>query len=89
MKRHVKVKVAQSRQTLCDSMDYTGHGIVQARILEWVTFPFSRESFQPRDRTQVSCIAGGSMTKNEMRKYNKGWRKSELGEGKVGKRKEG
>ena len=88
MKRHVKVKVAQSRQTLCDSMDYTGHGIVQARILEWVTFPFSRESFQPRDRTQVSCIAGGSMTKNTMRKY-KGQRKSEPGVGKVGERKEG
>ena len=34
------------------------HGILQARILEWVTFPFSRGSFKPRDRTQVSCIAG-------------------------------
>ena len=34
------------------------HGILQARILEWVTFPSSRESFQPRDRTQVSHIAG-------------------------------
>ena len=38
------------------------HGIVQARILEWVAFPFSRGSFQPRDRTQVSCIAGGFFT---------------------------
>ena len=35
------------------------HGILQARTLEWVVFPFSRGSFQPRDRTQVSCIAGG------------------------------
>ena len=43
---------------LCDSMDYTAHGILQARILEWVAFPFSRESSQPRDQTQVSCIAG-------------------------------
>ena len=34
-------------------------GILQARILEWVPFPFSRASSQPRDRTQVSCIAGG------------------------------
>jgi len=50
-------------------MDYTGHGVLQARILESVTFPFSRESFQPRDQTQVSCIAGGSMTKNTMGKY--------------------
>ena len=39
-------------------MDYTVHGILQARILEWVAFPLSRESFQPRDQTQVSRIAG-------------------------------
>ena len=39
-------------------MDYTVHEILQARILEWVAFPFSRESSLPRDRTQVSCIAG-------------------------------
>ena len=35
------------------------HGILQARILKWVAFPFSRRSSQPRDRTQVSHIAGG------------------------------
>jgi len=40
-------------------MDYTVHGILQARILEWVAFPFSRGSSQPRDWTQVSHIAGG------------------------------
>ena len=39
-------------------MDYTVHGILQARILEWVAFPFSRGPTQPKDRTQVSCIAG-------------------------------
>ena len=39
-------------------MDYTVHGILQARILEWVAFPFSRGSSQPRDQTQVSHIAG-------------------------------
>ena len=33
-------------------------GIPQARILEWVAIPFSRVSFQPRDQTQISCIAG-------------------------------
>ena len=44
----LKVKVAQSCLTLCDPMDYTVHGILQAIILEWVTFPFSRESSQPR-----------------------------------------
>ena len=58
----VKVKVAQSCLILCDPMDYTAHGILQARILEWVAFPFSRGSSQPRDRTQVSRIAGGFFT---------------------------
>ena len=43
-------------------MDYTVHGILQARILEWVAFPFSRGSSQPRDQTQVSPIAGGFFT---------------------------
>ena len=43
-----KVKVAQSCPTLCDPMDYVVHGILQARILEWVAFPFSRGSSQPR-----------------------------------------
>ena len=37
-------------------------GILQARILEWVVIPFSRGSFQPRDRTWVSCIAGRFFT---------------------------
>ena len=52
----LKVKVAQSCPTLCDPVDYTVHGILQARILKWVAFPFSRESSQPRNRTWVSCI---------------------------------
>ena len=38
------------------------HGILQARILEWVAFPFSRGSSQPRDWTQVSLIAGSFFT---------------------------
>ena len=42
------VKVTQSHLTLCDPMDYTVHGILQARILEWVAFPFYRDSSQPR-----------------------------------------
>ena len=33
--------------TLCDPMDYTAHGILQARMLEWVAFPFSRGSPNP------------------------------------------
>ena len=51
-----QVKVAQSCPTLCDPLDYTAHGILQARILEWVAVPFSRGSSQPRNRTWVSCI---------------------------------
>ena len=58
----MKVKVAQSCMTLCDPMDYTVHGILQARILEWVAFPFSGGSSQPRDQTQVTSIAGGFFT---------------------------
>ena len=56
------VKVTQSCLTLCDLMAYTVHGILQARILEWVAFSFSRGSSQPRDRTQVSHIAGRFFT---------------------------
>jgi len=48
----VCVKVSQSCPTLCDPTDYTVHGILQARILEWMAFPFSRGSFQPKDQTQ-------------------------------------
>ena len=51
--------VSQSCPTLCDLVDYPVHGILQARILEWITFPFSRGSSQPRDWTQVSHFAGG------------------------------
>ena len=40
--------VAQSFLTLCDPMYYAVHGILQARVLEWVAFPFSRGSSQPR-----------------------------------------
>ena len=58
----VKVKVAQSCLTLCDPMDYTVHGILQARRLEWGAIPFPRGSSQPRDRTQVSHIAGRVFT---------------------------
>ena len=56
-------KVAQSCQTLCDLTDSSlpgssVHGISQARILKWVAIPFSRESSQLRDQTQVSLIVG-------------------------------
>ena len=57
-----KVKITRSSLTLCNPMDYTVHGILQARILECITIPFSRGSSQPRDRIQVSCIASGFFT---------------------------
>ena len=58
----MKVKVAQSCLTLCNSMDHTVHGILQARVLERVVVPFSRGSSQPRGWTQVSCTAGRFFT---------------------------
>ena len=56
-------EVAQSCLTLWDPMDYSLpgsslHGILQARVLEWVAISFSRGSSRPRDRTQVYCIPG-------------------------------
>ena len=41
-------------------------GILQAGILEYAAFPFSKRSFQPRDQPQVSCIAGGFFTKHSV-----------------------
>ena len=63
----VKVLVDQSYLTLCDLMDRippgsSVHGILQARMLEWVAIPFSRGSSRPMDQTQVSCTAGRFFT---------------------------
>ena len=60
---YVCMLVAQLCPTLCDPTDHSPpgssvHGTFQARILEWVAIPFSRESSQPRDQTQVSHTAG-------------------------------
>ena len=60
-------EVAWSCPAPCDPMDcslpgFSVHGIFQARVLEWVATPFSRGSSQPRDRTQVSRIAGRRFT---------------------------
>ena len=56
-------EVTQSCPTLCNQVDYSlpsfsVHGILQARVLEWVTISFSRGSSWPRNRTRVSCIGG-------------------------------
>ena len=58
-----KFKVAQLCPVLCKPMDCsltasTVHGNLQARILEWVAYPFSGRSSRPRNKTGVSCIAG-------------------------------
>ena len=63
----MKGKLAQSCPTLCDPMNCSSpgsfvHGILQARILEWVAVPFSKGSSWPRGRTQVSGITGRSFT---------------------------
>ena len=60
---NTKVEAAQSCLTLCDPLDCSlpgssVHGILQTRILEWVSIPFSRRFSWPRDRTHVSYIAG-------------------------------
>ena len=54
--------VTQLCLTLCDPLDCSPpgtavHGILQARMLEWVAIPFSRGSLQPRDQTRVSCVS--------------------------------
>ena len=59
--------VAQLCPALCNPMNYSPpgssvHGILQARILEWVAIPFSRGSSQLRDRTHVSCTASSFFT---------------------------
>ena len=59
--------VARSCPTLWEPMDYSSpdfslQGDLQARILEWVVMPSSRGAFQPRDETQVSCIASRFFT---------------------------
>ena len=58
---YVHANFLHSCPTLFDPMDYSTpgssiHGILQARILEWIAMPSSRESSQPRDRTGVSCL---------------------------------
>ena len=54
VKRGSEAKVAQLCPTPCDPMDSTARGILQARILEWVAFPFSRRSSQPRSPTLLA-----------------------------------
>ena len=67
---YVHAQLLQSCPSLCNPIDCNPpgssvHGVLQARILEWVAMPSSRESSQPRDRTpisSVSCIGRGFLT---------------------------
>ena len=69
----LKVKVSQLCLTLCNPMDCTVHGILLARILEWVAFAFSRGSFQIRNGTQVSHVVGGFFTSWATRAAQEYW----------------
>ena len=55
-------------------MDYTIHGILKARILEWVAYPFSRGSSRPRNWIWVSCVAGGFCINWAIREAWLGWK---------------
>ena len=62
-RKRKKVEAPQSHATLCGRLDcslpgFSVHGILQARVPEWVAISFSRGSSRPRDRTQVSHIVG-------------------------------
>ena len=58
-----RISESESHSVVFDSLrPHIVHGILQARILQGVAFPFSRGSSQPRDQIQVSCIAGGFFT---------------------------
>ena len=70
--QHEEAKVAQLCLTFSDPMNCSlpgssVHGILQARLLEWVAVPFSRRSSQPRNKTGVSCIAGEFFTSGAIR----------------------
>ena len=57
----VRVKGSQLFSTLCDPMDYTVHGILWARILEWVTFPFSRDLPNPGIKARCPRLQADSL----------------------------
>ena len=65
--------VTQLSLTLWNPVDSTVHGILQDRILDWVAFPFSRGSSQPKDQTQVSHIAGRFFTSWATTKAQEHW----------------
>ena len=88
-----EVLVTQSCLILCHPIDWGSpgssvHGILQARILEWVAGPFSRRSSRLRDWTWVSCIAGRFFTiwatKVALKKYQRTWKPTVTFERRIG-----
>ena len=77
IKKSVKGSESESCSVLSNSLRphglYTVHGILQARILEWVAYPFSRGSSGPRNQTGVSRIAGGFFTNWATRETQEYW----------------
>ena len=69
-----KILITQSCPTLCPPVSSV-HGILQARMLEWVTFLFSSGCSQCRNQTQVSCIAGWFFTIWATREAQEYWSK--------------
>ena len=63
------VKVTHSCPTLCDPMDYTVHGILQARVLEWVAFPFSGDLPDPGIEPRSLTSQADSLPSSKL-KYN-------------------
>ena len=77
-KEHISVSSSEgdelesgSHSVVSDSLQLHGHGILWVRILEWIAFPFSRGSSQPRGGTQVSHIPGGFFTSWVIREAHK------------------
>ena len=75
-----EVKVTQSCPTVCEPMDYTVHAILQARILEWVAFPFSSRSSNPGIKPRSPALQVDSLPaelstlkKNENLPFAKTW----------------
>ena len=67
-----EVKVTQSCLTLCDPMDYVVHGVFQARILEWVAFPFSRDLPIPEIEPRSSALQADSLPAKPQGKSSEG-----------------
>ena len=73
LKKHALWKLLSHVQLFVTPWNYTIHGILQVRILEWVAVRFSKGSSQPMDRTQVFHIAGGFFTNWTTKKAQEYW----------------